>query len=1599
MDVALLRAILSAEDDKANATLDKFEARLNALGAKDFKAAQLKVGGELEAGKTAERVRAKVNATQEAGGRDQTRFQKKLEEELERIRVTNQAFTEEKVFRLRVEGETRAQQKIQLIRSSAQARQDAADDKALKAAAERSYRSAQARARIAGGMLTDRASTGATLGGAAVIGAAAFSAKSYVDFDRALRNVNTVAQVTETELQGIGDAVLRLSSDPNIRKGPQDLAGGLYDIYSSGKTGKEALDILKVSALGASAGLTDTKTAAGVLLSVLQSGIGGVNGSQQAMDVLFKTVDRGRLSFGDLASSAGNILPTLAKAGIPLQEYGAYLAVATKQGQSASDATNDLLNLIQKIANPSDEAKKVFDKLGIAYGFSALQGKGLSGVLEDIQKKTGGNADAIAALFKDMQAQRGAMTGLTNAGANLRDELAQQNKAFDGAGAAAKAMAKQNQGAAYEADLLTKDLQNLAIQAGQALAPALRDLVGQTREALQWFNDLDKGTQTNIIKFGLLSGAGLILIGRIKDCVQIVKALKDIHYAAAAAAGTQAIAEQTAAGKTLLSWSGVVGKLRALFRSPITIGIAVGTAGYELGRASGVIDPDEHPNALQAAKNIAARIKGNFTPTTYAPVRPQDNILDRYGLGALRDNNPRDAIQSVLHQQASNTAYTAKHAYGPTTAPPNSANPLAGVESGGHGKSEAERARDKTERDAKAAALRREKDALQDASRGYDLLADSSERSSRRQIEALQNLNDSLQGVFSGLQSDLNNLGVNDALGQKIRALETLLNLGGESRGIAKGANAKISDLRALASQKRGALDVLTGGDGFTPGAHGAALSSRGAAIAGAARDMQTSNEAKAGEFVGHCQRLLRKTVEQVTPEFSRYFAGTAAQTMRNFQHAGIGGTPAKMGYRAGDLAYNGTSHSGDGHAMIVGPDGLFYDQYGAKARPTAAPQWIVRPGGAATSRSAASGAASGVAPATGDPLSGFAGSFSRFAPLPKSWGGMLRQGDKADARQILQEYLRTPEGAALVQRVAGVFARGDVGALADFEKKSGVKYNITANTPTDAAYQLIRQFANALQLEADADNKAAKAGDDLKKSRVEAASAARETLAATLDLTQAERDRRELAAIAHPGAQAFLRGFRGETDSSGAAEIEAKRREIYNGKDLTEMREAADALQKQGKAEEAYKERKKAADAYRTRFADYLDSKRVDDGTAALARLTAEVSGLTDAMQGATDGAGDMWNALFKDARGKLTKDIGAQIGGLSSATEGSGDKWNDLFNKVKARPGELAGVGFDAQRRALEERNYSNSAFLPNQRARAESEIGLRDNLDTWRSQQPGEKPLAADYLEAQKAADQIRLDAASEQDSQSRILNVLAKRRDLEALSATTAAKRLELEFQFIDAARAQLGITLQGKAAEDDAAQRADDRQAAAVEDATKRTMDAAGVMRDSIADGLQNGFSSGVKNWAKYLENMIFQRIATQASNAIFGTDMESANPADMFRRQKKTGGAFGLPSPVIVDSWKPAPEPENKFTAHAMAARGAFGGDGKSLNIHTVNVQDMSTQNSKTQRMDVQRATINQSGGASSGSGGAGSQPSLEQLIGAFGGGSNGGAGDFGAYN
>ena len=310
-------------------------------------------------------------------------------------------------------------------------------------------------------------------GGALAVGAIGVaSVKMAADFEKSMRNVNSLAGLPEPQFEKLNQQVLNLAGP--TAQAPKTLADGLYDLVSSGFDAKEAMGILKASAIAATAGLTTTDVSAKAIAATLNAYKLPAKEATHVSDVLFETVNRGTLNFEELASNVGDVLSVANSIGVPIEGVGAALATMTKQGESAPEASTKLKAAMTALVKPSEEMEGVLKKLGVEGGAELVKKYGsLQEALNAVRGATDGSAEAMNALFPNVRAASGALL-LT--GGNAKTAAADLDAMNHSAGAAKDVFKEQQKSVAVQFERLKSTLSVLAIEIGSALLPVLNEV-------------------------------------------------------------------------------------------------------------------------------------------------------------------------------------------------------------------------------------------------------------------------------------------------------------------------------------------------------------------------------------------------------------------------------------------------------------------------------------------------------------------------------------------------------------------------------------------------------------------------------------------------------------------------------------------------------------------------------------------------------------------------------------------------------------------------------------------------------------------------------------------------------------------------------------------------------------------------------------------------------------------------------------------------------------------------------------------------------------------------------------------------------------------
>lgn len=443
------------------------------------------------------------------------------------------------------------------------------------------------------------AAKGLAIGVTAIAAGLSFAISKAVQFDKAMRNVNSLSKLNETQFAAMEKQVISMST--KLPQSATVLAEGLYDIASSGFQGADGIKVLDAAARSASAGLTTTAVSARAITGVLNAYGLGAKDAADVSDVLFSTVNLGVISFDELANNLGDVVGSAAAAKVSIAEVGAAIATMTLSGIKGAQATTSLSSLTTKLIQPSVALKDLYKQLGYESGAAALKAKGLHGVMEDIRIATGGNITTMLKLFPDIEAARGALALMAVDGANyakVSDQITDKNKRQ---GATQAVLNEQMKGVSAQWQLFTNKIDAAAISVGIKLLPAVTKTMQVTQDA---------GAAIALVatQIGTQGAAGFEALGH--SAASIISLLKDLGTIALSIIEPLAKVGGGALIGSFNALAAVLEKVTGFMADNQTLVLALGAA-YAVHAVGGI-------SAMTSGMGIVSDLmRGKFTPSMY----------------------------------------------------------------------------------------------------------------------------------------------------------------------------------------------------------------------------------------------------------------------------------------------------------------------------------------------------------------------------------------------------------------------------------------------------------------------------------------------------------------------------------------------------------------------------------------------------------------------------------------------------------------------------------------------------------------------------------------------------------------------------------------------------------------------------------------------------------------------------------------------------------------------------------------------------------------------------------------------------------------------
>jgi TP901 family phage tail tape measure protein len=316
--------------------------------------------------------------------------------------------------------------------------------------------------------------------------AAVYGIEQAAKFQSNMEQLHTQAGMAQGKLAGLSQQVLQLAGQ--VGEGPESLSDSLYhvasNLASTGASGQQMLNAVKVAAEGAQVGGADLVDVTNALGAAIASGIPGVQNYTQAMGFMNATVGAGDMHMQDLADAFGTgLLANIKMYGVTLRDVSAALATYGDNNIRGAKAGTDLRMSVQALARPAVTTSGIWlEKMGLsADAFAkAMQRGGLNQGLELLvshMQKIGVTAKEQGQVITDLFGKKagGGIGVLVGEFDRFQGKYRDVKKGADQFGADWTARTKTM---SQQWNDLKSGAQALAISFGTVLLPAATKVVG-----------------------------------------------------------------------------------------------------------------------------------------------------------------------------------------------------------------------------------------------------------------------------------------------------------------------------------------------------------------------------------------------------------------------------------------------------------------------------------------------------------------------------------------------------------------------------------------------------------------------------------------------------------------------------------------------------------------------------------------------------------------------------------------------------------------------------------------------------------------------------------------------------------------------------------------------------------------------------------------------------------------------------------------------------------------------------------------------------------------------------------------------------------------
>ena len=353
------------------------------------------------------------------------------------------------------------------------------------------------------------------------------SIKSWMNLEDEITNISTIADYSRISVDQLTDGIIKASNETGVVA--TDIASATYQAISAAVDTADATDLVTRAAKAAKAGVSDVTTVINGSTSIINGWKLEGEDANRVFDKLLKTQQLGKTSIGELSQTIGQVAGLAPQLNVSIDEVLATVGALTQSGYQTSSVMSGLKGVLSAILKPTSEAQEQAKALGLEFNSAALQAKGLTGFLADVQEKTNGDADALAKLFGSVEGLSAVMALGGNSAEAYNNILGALG---DSAGTLETMFDQRTSSAAQRFAISLNNLKNAGIELGRSMAPYIQLAADKLGEFTKWVQSLDTAQMKNILSTALwIAGIskGVAVLGKlIKTGAQIKTTITSI---------------------------------------------------------------------------------------------------------------------------------------------------------------------------------------------------------------------------------------------------------------------------------------------------------------------------------------------------------------------------------------------------------------------------------------------------------------------------------------------------------------------------------------------------------------------------------------------------------------------------------------------------------------------------------------------------------------------------------------------------------------------------------------------------------------------------------------------------------------------------------------------------------------------------------------------------------------------------------------------------------------------------------------------------------------------------------------------------------------